>query len=570
MRVWGYYAVHTFINQIKKIFRKGVLAFILICFLIGMLGGGLAGTLGESMGEKSSTNQASEVGEEEADDEETVTAAEENAADDALISNWFKSQGISQNEMAALAIALIILVSFAYEIIGADSSSGKMFLAGDVNILFASPMPPQKVLMFRIMMKIGFSAVMTVWLLCYVPTFVYKFNWNAFTCGTVLIMWFLMLIDGQLLQAITYVEENSDTKKASYIEKGLYIFLALLAVLWFVAFKVTDNSVLASAGKLFSSDKIAFIPVFGWLLALFTLSLGKNLVIYFILLTLSVVTPIVLLYILNHLKADYYENAIEGVSEANAVVEKMKETGKLTFSTGKKKERKIKTEGSIFTKGSGASMFFYKTVNNHRRFAKFGFLTKSAIFYLAEVAILSVGTYAFLNKVNLVIIVFALLITVFYRALSNSLSDDAKNNLFFMAPSPVLGKVTCSVLGDMTCTMLDMLPAVIILLIEAVVTGNLTGDLILGIIMIPVMWFFSVSVGTFIETVLPENTAYFVKQLAQVLFVYFGLMPDAFIIIPAYAAGNIFVGEIIAFIFNLIIGELFLFFTSSLLEPNSL
>jgi hypothetical protein len=47
-------------------------------------------------------------------------------------------------------------------------------------------------------------------------------------------------------------------------------------------------------------------------------------------------------------------------------------------------------------------------------------------------------------------------------------------------------------------------------------------------------------------------------------------MPDAFIIIPAYAAGNIFVGEIIAFIFNLIIGELFLFFTSSLLEPNSL
>ena len=43
MRLWGYYALHTFINTIKKIFKSKVMIVILCSFLIGGVVGGSVG-----------------------------------------------------------------------------------------------------------------------------------------------------------------------------------------------------------------------------------------------------------------------------------------------------------------------------------------------------------------------------------------------------------------------------------------------------------------------------------------------------------------------------------------------
>ena len=41
MRLWGYYALHTFINTIEKIFESSVVVVILCSMMIGgVIGGG--------------------------------------------------------------------------------------------------------------------------------------------------------------------------------------------------------------------------------------------------------------------------------------------------------------------------------------------------------------------------------------------------------------------------------------------------------------------------------------------------------------------------------------------------
>ena len=48
MKLFLYYALHTFKNQLKKLFKTWVLVFIVLCALIGGLIGFFAATLSEA------------------------------------------------------------------------------------------------------------------------------------------------------------------------------------------------------------------------------------------------------------------------------------------------------------------------------------------------------------------------------------------------------------------------------------------------------------------------------------------------------------------------------------------
>ena len=52
MRLFLYYAAHTFKNQLKKIFKSWVLIFILACALVGGLIGFTAAKIGSMVQEK--------------------------------------------------------------------------------------------------------------------------------------------------------------------------------------------------------------------------------------------------------------------------------------------------------------------------------------------------------------------------------------------------------------------------------------------------------------------------------------------------------------------------------------
>lgn len=57
MKLWSYYAWHTFINSIKKMFRSKIIVVIVSIILIMMVIGGLAGMLGSAVFEKAEFNE---------------------------------------------------------------------------------------------------------------------------------------------------------------------------------------------------------------------------------------------------------------------------------------------------------------------------------------------------------------------------------------------------------------------------------------------------------------------------------------------------------------------------------
>ena len=71
MRMFLYYAFHSFINQIKKLFKTWVMVFIIICFVFGMGIGILAVTISD----------LAEKNKEETEITETVDAPDEDAAE---------------------------------------------------------------------------------------------------------------------------------------------------------------------------------------------------------------------------------------------------------------------------------------------------------------------------------------------------------------------------------------------------------------------------------------------------------------------------------------------------------
>ena len=135
MRLFLYYALHSFVNQLRKLFKTWVLIFLLACMLIG----GLIGLGAAKLSDAAEQNQ-------EAAQTETL---EENGEEPAETPD---EDRLALVELIAGAVILGILV---YEVLSADKNGSKIFLPADVNLLFPSPMRPQSVLLFRLATQLG-------------------------------------------------------------------------------------------------------------------------------------------------------------------------------------------------------------------------------------------------------------------------------------------------------------------------------------------------------------------------------------------------------------------------------
>ena len=134
MRLFGYYALHSFVNQLKKLCKTWVLVFFLVCMVIGGLIGFGAAMLEDTVEENAAAS---------AQTQEVPVSEEEEA-----------SLPISASGLIELIAGGAILALFFFEAVSADKNGSKIFLPADVNLLFPSPMKPQSVLRFRLAMNL--------------------------------------------------------------------------------------------------------------------------------------------------------------------------------------------------------------------------------------------------------------------------------------------------------------------------------------------------------------------------------------------------------------------------------
>lgn len=541
MRLFGYYALHSFVNQLRKIFKTWVLVFILVCGLLGGLLGFGAAKLEELASEP---------------EEEIVQEEEETA--------WEMS--ISAPELTELIAGGVLLGLFFFEAFSADTGGSKIFLPADVNLLFASPMKPQSVLMFRLAAQMGRAIALTLYLMFQLPNLVLNVGLSWTAAGALLLAWFAAVLIGRFLQVLLYILCAANPGGKTWLRRSLYGLALVIGCGFLLSARGTEDW-LASANAWFNGSYSRFIPIWGWLKAVPGYAMEGNYLGMVLSLALTALGGAGMVWFIWHREVDFYEDAMAKSEEMADLMEKARseKSSGVAATRQRKKEREDTLRRDGLNRGWGASVFFHKTLYNRFRFGHLHFFTKTMETYLAA-AVGGGALLRFAAEVRSPLpIVLGLGVMVFFRAMGNPLEEDTSMDFFRLIPEPAWKKMFCSALGGLCNTFLDLL---LPMLGAAAVLGVNPLELLVWLPVILSVDFYASSVASFIDLSVPASIGKVLKQLIQIMFIYFGLLPDIAILAIAIVLEHTVLGALGATAVNLFLGVLFFFLAASFLEPG--
>lgn len=547
MRLFGYYAWHSFVNQIRKLFKTWMLIFLAICFLIGILLG-----IGASMLDDATGVEEEQISESEVVEEEEVSIQ------DAL--------GVEAADLVELVVGGVILAVFVFQAIGADKNGSKIFLPADVNLLFASPMKPQSVLLFRLATQLGASILASVYLLIQLPNLVLNLGVGIEVALAMIATWCLTIAMGKLLQILLYTVCSTHAKLKKHLRKGIYAFLMLLAGAYFLYWKLSGEGYLQAAVDFFNTAASRFIPLWGWLKGFCVFALEGNITGMLLCLAATVAIGIGLAYIIWHVKADFYEDAMAKTEEtAELLARAQSEKAGAVVVVGSKKDRSERLRRDGMHHGAGANIFFFKAMYNRFRFAHLGIFTKTSETYLFAAVGMAALCRFVIHTDGLIPVVLTLAVFVFFRTLGNPLAQDTQMDHFLLIPESTWRKLFWSLMGGTANCCLDLLPAVVV---AALLSGENLPVVLAWLPLIVSVDFFGTTAGAFIGLSVPVSAGKMIKQLVQVMFIYFGLLPDIAIMAVGFALGHPFIAAIGCAALNILLGLLFFALTPLFLEPK--
>ena len=568
MRLFLYYAAHTFKNQLKKIFKSWVLIFILACALVGGLIGFTAAKIG-SMVQDRNQEVSEQAPEEEIPVEAEADASEEAEEDDGMIHFMFgfNLEGVSKTAMVEFVIAAVILLILVLQALSADKSGAKIFLPADVNLLFSAPMKPQAVLLFRLITKMGVMVFLTLYMFIQMPNLTHNLGLSTGGAVSIVVAWGILMIFSTLLQSFLYAYSATNENKKSRISTGVYAVLGVIAAGFLVYYLRSGLRPLYAAIGYFSAPVSRYVPVIGWLKGFCMYTIEGNLPMAGLMLGLVLLSCVLLLVVMSRMKVDFYEDAMAKSEETAELQREMQESGGIKFRR-RKKDRSESLQRDGLNRGEGANIFFWKTVYNRHRFGMLKYFTKTTITYLVVgigAALLLFFTAKDLPIDRFAIVALLMGVIAFYRSLGNPLDQDVRVDYFRMIPESTFKKLMFSLLGGSYNSLLDLLPG---MLAAAIILQTQFYMLPVWLLFILSVDAYSTTIATFIDLTVPQHTGKTIKQFVQIMFLYFGLGPLAAIIAVSFAFQVLPLGLLIAMVFNLGLSALFICLSAVKLSPG--
>ncbi len=552
MRLFLYYFSHTLLNTIKKLMKTWV-AFIVIIMLFGAMMG-FAGSLFKSK-DNGTEDTDSGVAVELSED------AEEDSADtftgEWSLSGMMTKYGIKKEQVIDIAISAIFLLLLATNIINAQNSS-KIFLPADVPMLFASPLKPQSVLMFRLISTLGSSLFISLFMLFQLPNLIYNVGLSAWAAVSLVIVYALILVFSTLVQVVFYTITSKMKNGTGNIKNFLAAVYGLIAVGFAVFVYVRKVSVVEGLFAYFASPSTHWVPFWGWLRGISYYAAAGDTTLSLIYLGLFIAACAVLVLFVWKMKADFYEDAMFAAEHKAEQIESAKMASKGAVVV-RDKERKGKIDREGFNYGKGANVFFYKAVFNRFRFAKLKFLSTTMIIYtvIAGVVAWLARSAPFDDAFFIPAAVLGAM--AFYRTLGDPIREDTSRDFFILIPEKHYTKIIYSLLGCLAVTAIDLtLPMVL----SAVILGANPVSVIVWFVFILSISFFATVIGTLISLSLPKDQLQTISFIVQMMFFYFGLTPSAAAVIIGVLLGHVSIAVLIGAAINFVTG-----FLVSLLLP---
>lgn len=548
MTLFCFYAWHSFKNQIKKLFRTWVAVFILACLVLGViigLGVGLIASLAGGTEEAPDPAEAKIA--EDVEEEEPILLTDPDTGE--------VLREISPLDIFELIVSAVVLAIVCLMVLLADKSN--IFLPGDTVMLFTAPIAPQKVLLFRLGCQMGAFLVASLYILGQIPNLmrIPGFGWAA-VLGLAF-TYTMTLIQGILLKSAAFIFGTGNARKQRLVRASVYGVLVLIAGAWIVYSQFYGTGAIFTDGLILSlKGWIRYIPILGWLRAVPAYAFEGRYGMMLLFAAANVALTAAMLWGIYHMKADYYEPALAKSDEYALLLEKTQKNGINIGGNNKTRDRSERFPRNALRKGSGANIFFFKEMYNRKRFALFGLFSKTFWTYL----VLGFGLTVILHFAGVHMLLPAagvIALIAFYRTLGNPLEADTKLHYFSLVPAGTYAKLFWSILAGLTSTMLD---AFLPLVLCAVLARASVWETLCSFLLILALDFYATCTSAFINLSLPNNAGKNIKQLVQVMFLYFGLIPIAGVIAVGAVLGVLNLGLVGGAVLSAGLGALFFAF----------
>lgn len=533
MRLWGYYALHTFINTIKKIFKSKVMIVILCSFLIGGVIGGSVGFISSLVEDQAQT--------------ESSVSKDDKTNDPAQMEEDFMTvhaDAIRESIPAATMILLLVVVLWG--IYGGSKKGSDFFLMADANILFAAPLKAQTVLMFRLSFQILALLFFTFYLIFQVPSMKLILGLDNFAIVAIFLAWGMLLFMSKLMSVFTYTLTATYEHLKKYVVPFVFAVGLLVVAATGAVYISTGSDYMATLRLTYGADWSNYIPVFGWYKAMVMNAINGHVLASLGYMALNLVFLIALVWGIWHIKADFYEDALAGAQKRDDMTKaalegrNINKDKKQSAKRAQKLEHKVRKSYEL--KGWGASVFLHKSILNRRRFSKFGFVTNTLLLYLA-IGGLGAAFMAYktdLREISVIGLIMAL--TLFFRNFGNPIEIESSHNWLFLVPEDPYKKVLYAILAGSVDCVLDLLPGIVVATV--ILRGNPLMALLWLATLVSMDFMFS-CFGLLLQAILPSSAMDVVKSMLQ-------MMLRAFIIVViaiAFAIGTVLQGLALGAVF---------------------
>ena len=538
MRLWGYYALHTFINTIKKIFKSKVMIVILCSFLIGGVVGGSVGFISSLIEDQAQT--------------ESSVSKDDKTNDPAQMEEDFMTvhaDAIRESIPAATMILLLVVVLWG--IYGGSKKGSDFFLMADANILFAAPLKAQTVLMFRLSFQMLALLFFTFYLIFQVPSMKLILGLDNFAIVAIFLAWGMLLFMSKLMSVFTYTLTATYEHLKKYVVPFVFAVGLLVVAATGAVYISTGNDYMATLCLTYGADWSNYIPVFGWYKAMVMNAINGHVFASLGYMALNLVFLIALVWGIWHIKADFYEDALAGAQKRDDMTKAALEGRNINKDKKQSAKRTQKLEHKVRKsyelKGWGASVFLHKSILNRRRFSKFGFVTNTLLLYLA-IGGLGAAFMAYktdLREISVVGLIMAL--TLFFRNFGNPIEIESSHNWLFLVPEDPYKKVLYAILAGSVDCVLDLLPGIVVATV--ILRSNPLMALLWLATLVSMDFMFS-CFGLLLQAILPSSAMDVVKSMLQMMLRAFIIV----VIVIAFAIGTVLQG--------LALGAVFCMFTS--------
>lgn len=538
MRLWGYYALHTFINTIKKIFKSKVMIVILCSFLIGGVIGGSVGFISSLVEDQART--------------ESSVSKDDKTNDPAQMEEDFMTvhaDAIRESIPAATMILLLVVVLWG--IYGGSKKGSDFFLMADANILFAAPLKAQTVLMFRLSFQMLALLFFTFYLIFQVPSMKLILGLDNFAIIAIFLAWGMLLFMSKLMSVFTYTLTATYEHLKKYVVPFVFAVGLLVVAATGAVYISTGNDYMATLRLTYGANWSNYIPVFGWYKAMVMNAINGHVFASLGYMALNLVFLIALVWGIWHIKADFYEDALAGAQKRDDMTKAALEGRNINKDKKQSAKRaqtlEHKVRKSYELKGWGASVFLHKSILNRRRFSKFGFVTNTLLLYLA-IGGLGAAFMAYktdLREISVIGLIMAL--TLFFRNFGNPIEIESSHNWLFLVPEDPYKKVLYAILAGSVDCVLDLLPGIVVATV--ILRGNPLMALLWLATLVSMDFMFS-CFGLLLQAILPSSAMDVVKSMLQMMLRAFSIV----VIAIAFAIGTVLQG--------LALGAVFCMFTS--------